>query len=419
MPEKKRQDKAMAATPRAPCTIIYVPGLSRDESMTVEVVAGSIATAADRRGGRIATAKSAPAPAGLRAGKTVVEAEERLVDVYELDYRRTFERLDRSANGKEDQAPGLVGSVYYAAWAAVHWLVALKATHRARTKSLAASFQLFLGLLVVVGLAVVALSVALAAAVVVVNRVFDTDWNAFGFWDPADDELLLGGLVVGSGYLAARRALLKAATQARRLLRYYDEPDKAQELHDEVGLAVDALLDEGYQGSIHVLAYSFGCTLVLDALTLGHRINAGHDHRIGSALTSLVTVGCPHDVEKRFLPDRYAGRSAIPTQVEWRNVFIASDLFGSNFGQADDEVESVAAGPGGLAVASLRHHPSDRLTWLSFLRFAAFRSHGDYWHKRGGCWDTVLDLWGLSDQPFVSPQSRAVDAAVADGAVKQ
>src|SRR5688572_16904930 len=106
---------------RAPHTLIYVPGLSRDRSNTGEAVAASICAAADLRAGRFSVGTASPAPEGLRATGAIVNGEgKRLLDVYELDFRRTFEVLDQDRKG-EEVVVGVVSALYFAARASFVW----------------------------------------------------------------------------------------------------------------------------------------------------------------------------------------------------------------------------------------------------------------------------------------------------------
>jgi hypothetical protein len=214
----------------------------------------------------------------------------------------------------------------------------------------------------------------------------------------ADPEAVLwGGIAATAVYVAARRALLRVATVSRRVLRYHDEAAVRQRLAAEVERSIDDLIDEHYDGEIHLLAYSFGCSVVLDTV-LRPAGEAKHHARVGERLSSLVTVGCPYDAERLFFPDRLSGRESIRAGLRWRNLFVASDLFGSNFAGTDDTVAGRRTGPGGLEVCSIRYLPEERLDVFSIFRLAAFRNHTGYWHDMGGCWASVLDLWGLSPE---------------------
>ncbi|MBM7808086.1 hypothetical protein JOD57_003923 [Geodermatophilus bullaregiensis] len=311
--------------------------------------------------------------------------------MYELDYRRTFEQLDRDEAGKEDTPPGVFTAIYCAALSCAVWSRAWFGRHKNLGKSLRTRLQLYVGFAMALLLVLFAVFVLLTAAIVIANRIGWVDISL----EPAPEALLLGGLVTGAGYLALRRTLLRAATQGRRLVRYYDEPPMRQRLSTEVARSIDDLVDEGYSGDIHLVAYSFGSSIALDAM-LCYSGDGRLHRRVGEAVTSLVTVGCPYDIERLFFPDRLIGRQATSQQVSWRNIFIASDLFASNFVDKDDDAAGTVQTPWGVQVQSVRYLPDARLTWFSFFRLAAYKQHNSYWHEQGGCWASVLDLWDLA-----------------------
>ena len=87
---------------------------------------------------------------------------------------------------------------------------------------------------------------------------------------------------------------------------------------------------------IHVLAYSFGSIVAIDAL-YQRREPPERFKRINS----LVTVGSPFDIVRSFWPAYYQGRHGRPGKSStWLNVYSPDDVFSSNFRNDGKDVES-------------------------------------------------------------------------------
>lgn len=94
------------------------------------------------------------------------------------------------------------------------------------------------------------------------------------------------------------------------------------------------------------------------------------------------------------LKDRYPLRGDLP----WRNIFISTDLFGSNFIDGDD-VSGGEVDPGLRAaeaqewlVSSRRIGSPRELTWFDFLMATMLRRHDSYWSDTSGFWDQLDTL---------------------------
>ena len=87
------------------------------------------------------------------------------------------------------------------------------------------------------------------------------------------------------------------------------------------------LTNENRYERIHIVAYSMGSIIVLDALF-------PRTKPLGAFRTvdGLVTIGCPADIIQMYWPDYFRGRHRpIKKPAPWINIFIPSDLLASNF----------------------------------------------------------------------------------------
>lgn len=412
----------------APKVLIYIPGIGRDPTNSAATIARSVARTADRDmyGEVAATEKTPPAPPGLKAVCTIVAGgggdgtEERLLDVVEFDYRERLKAIG-ARDGKEAAPRGPLQAVITTIVAAALLVRALRRPY----KSPRAKLQLVVGL--AVSLILIGWSAYLVAAAIV-TLVASATGTEVGGWlgsvfTPDSTAVLLGGLITAGSYVAFRDAIIRASNRIAQVVDYHTRSDCAKDLADSLGSAIDAIRDQHPDREVHLLAYSFGSVLLLDTVI---PFDGNIPTRQGSFVNSIdtiTTVGCPFDFAALYLPERFADRTALrPSSgpepaidpITWNNVFIASDLFGSNFakratatnvkGPGIDEVSGVFEGPCGMPVRSFRYLPQERLTRMGWIRQTAMRQHARYWGANGGCWNFVLDRW---IPRVVDPETRS------------
>ncbi len=379
--------------PRAPATLIYVPGLGHDTLNSADIIAKSIAARADAfRSDSVRAMEDTPAAtAGMRAVRTLVDTDgTRLLDVTELDYREALEALDRE-DGREGVAPGLFVQAWYTVRGVMLWVVAM----RRPGKSKMAKLQLALGLggmLMLVAAFLITLVGFLAAA------LMQTRWDYLvPSWlvDSASWLALSGGLVSAAALARWRGALLRGGRRMRQLLQYFDQHGDREAITDALPDAIDKLRETGYDGDVHVLAYSFGSIVTLDTYVTGTQRPAT-TQGVG-ATTSIVTVGCPYDIISLYLPRHFRGQRPFRRELPWHNVFIPTDVLGSNFHPRSDSSDADTEVFHGWRVRNHVYLPQERLTLGRVVfRWIGLRRHNGYWRKTGGCWnEPLLRQWGL------------------------
>lgn len=164
-------------------------------------------------------------------------------------------------------------------------------------------------------------------------------------------------------------------------------------------LIMDALLDEDPERKIHVFGYSFGALIALDFMFPRTKMYEREvDERLPHAIQSLSTVGCPADFVRLYEPDYLANREPLKDALRWTNIFIAADVFGSNFVDSDDTSEPKVVELPTAAALRTSAHTSYRYTdqvlgsWLDILLRRGFTSHVEYWGEpaESGCIHLVL-----------------------------
>jgi hypothetical protein len=79
---------------------------------------------------------------------------------------------------------------------------------------------------------------------------------------------------------------------------------------------------------IHIISYSFGSILALDALFPSGKTSIDRFKHIHT----LVTIGCPFDMIRTFWRNYFDDRHPIPGSIKrWFNIYSPADVIGSNF----------------------------------------------------------------------------------------
>jgi hypothetical protein len=162
---------------------------------------------------------------------------------------------------------------------------------------------------------------------------------------------------------------------------------------------------------VHVVSYSFGSIVALDALFPYERPAA-----VLSRVHTLVTVGCPFDFIRTYWPTYFHGRTQLPgVPGTWINIYAAADVLGSDFvdypptrrwralGKGGDSPPAEAT-RSGISVAGVEtpRHPDlnerygrstslDQYSLMEKLGFLGFAMHRQYWEGTGpGCYRNVV-----------------------------
>lgn len=399
--------------------LIYLPGLGNYRENSADGVADVLAAALDRRrlpGFNAASQNGVAAPRNLKVAKAIVgDGDEVLVHCFELDYRPRL--APTSGPSGPPAPPGIVRSARFAVVGALAVLWAWRRGAKGRR----AKLQLAYGLLL-------ALSMVFAAVAAVVAAVVAAEptWlpNGFVDWWNGDETAVAGGVgvTVIALWSALRRRLLALATTAERNLRYVHDTSCRQTIVNLVYEAVDGLRHAGWTGDVHLVGYSFGSLVLLDA-TAPRRDAPAPPLEFAAQLASIVTIGCPLDLVRLLQPSFLGERSRL-SGVPWFNVVTPGDVFGSNFRDGDDAPRTPADRPsviGGEPPITIAYG-DDPLTLPAILAGQGFARHGRYWGPAdaASCFDNLIDQWNLvpvappsaTSQP--SPASALASAGDAD-----
>lgn len=392
--------------PKSPPVLLFVPGVTPIDGHNATRIAEVIASSQSvQHAGSYSIKLGSSEPGGASMASIVGPDGEVALKVIDVDYRM---RLAETPYAKDAYGWTLLRSGRFALLGILRLLAARRRSKTGRHRwFLLAGFALVLLLIgAFAGLAIAALA---ALDRIKIDIDFINDWMA-------KHQLALGvGLTSFAGALYWLRArIIMGGQRVREIVRYLERNREATSVALELDREIDRLLEESPPPSaIHILAYSFGSIVTLDALfprDLGLR--TGPD-RIAAAVSSLVTVGCPVDFVRQFYPTYLEGRIARCAGLPWTNLFLPEDILGSNFLDDDDHsgYESPPTGDGALALASV--HPMrsiavglERLGLTSLLSLEGFRIHGEYWDQphRANLFGPVIDSWL---PPPASPPPRA------------
>jgi hypothetical protein len=151
--------------------------------------------------------------------------------------------------------------------------------------------------------------------------------------------------------------------------------------------------------NVHILAYSFGSVIALDALFPQDSDLPKRLERVDT----LVTIGCPADFIRTYWPKYFLGRRGkLSTPSRWLNVYNDSDVLGSNFldtfGQdtSKDKTAGIRCGEDLRRpndADNIKFGPSVH-SFGEWVRFIGFRVHSKYWDRQSenavSCFEPIV-----------------------------
>jgi pimeloyl-ACP methyl ester carboxylesterase len=388
--------------------IIWIPGLEATPNTAVDAIARRLAVALDRTSETV-TAKLKVTdrieqverrPAGSFRRVTVLrqngEREEAVVDIYELNYAETLTR-------PHVQSPALVRWLQVSRLAFLLFVLMLRGFVYRPGKTLIEKLQLLAGSVVLIGLVAYAW-LLLAALVAAFEKLSGTSYisdyagvlieQLFGLVNlspPSADivgkivaALLVITVGVGSGIPAIKSWIDRVGAETVSALAYLRVGNQRNAIVGRLAELIEHIgEEEPHYRRIDIIGNSFGTLVALDALFPHGRLP---DTRF-KLVCGLVTIGCPFDAVRTFVPEYVEGRYAA---VDIRlNVYSPIDVLGSDF------VEDPEAGVEGIVVSTdeserkrnqvpenivfRRGQAEENLKFWDVLILLGFRAHAGYW----------------------------------------
>jgi pimeloyl-ACP methyl ester carboxylesterase len=155
--------------------------------------------------------------------------------------------------------------------------------------------------------------------------------------------------------------------------------------------------DVQYQ-RVHVVGYSFGSIIALDALFPDDQAAA-----VFGRIHTLVTVGCPFDFVRTYWPTYFQQRTQLgDVPRRWVNIYAAADVLGSDF--VDQAAPPQPARLCGITIGneSTPRRPDvnerygrsttlEEYSAMEKLGFLGFAMHRQYWDGTGaGCYRNIV-----------------------------
>jgi hypothetical protein len=385
---EQQNDPALSAPP----IVLFVPGIEESPANTAQRIAELIALDLTRGAGTF-TVEHGPTAVGaakLADHWRIVDADGGpVLDLSTVDYRPCLKK--NSVRGD-----GIKASVLQvlAALGAFGQTVLLVFAARKRAKKPMARAQLWVGfgaallLLLLLGLTVYTAGAALGA------------WKIPKLPEKFADVTSMGVVAVFTWALLKSRPRIEGATDIiRQFLDYAHDIRVAKGTTDVLRDALDPLVHEQGPRNVHLVGYSFGALVALDLLVPKDAALPSPDPRYAASIASLTTIACPVDFMRLYFPDYLEGRTARFGGLRWTNVFIAADVFGSNFLNRDDYSDTAESSDAALAIDGWRptsiRYTDEQLSLKSiFIGARGFATHGQYWGDpdRGNCLSLVADV---------------------------
>lgn len=399
-PSASNGGPAPAPAPPALDAIIYLPGLGAQwYNRSAAAVARRIARALDVTSLTGSARFAVDAPRG-GAVPTIVrrdaERELRVIDVYRVDYRESLIARWEALN--------LFARAFFLALAILANLprlaeALLRVGGKGKGKRRGETAQLLyaLGILALLSIYMGVLAYAVYQAVVAALPEGLRE-GAPAAGGAAGRRLTLPqlGVVVLTGLGAlrpqVREALTSAAVNYLAQVHYLRLGDRQDAVVGRLTAVLEEVAERGRYRQIHLLGYSFGSVVAMDAL-----FPSGRDPtpRFG-AVDALVTIGCPFDLVRSLWPDYFTDRRALPSVPHrWLNVHIPTDVLSSDFADVGGGPAAVELGADSAEVAADSAPPRPgriivytrgvpgKLGFLEWVGLLGFRLHSAYWGAGG------------------------------------
>jgi hypothetical protein len=200
--------------------------------------------------------------------------------------------------------------------------------------------------------------------------------------------LVVAGAALGFLFPGIRAWVVRGAIGYVALIHYLSVGERREVLQGRLAALFEHVGEKQTPsyGRVHVLAYSFGSIVALDAV-----FPRGRDPvRRVELLDTLVTIGTPYDAIRSWWPKYFSGRHAMPGRpARWVNVYAPADVLGSNF--RNDSVAAPASesvhleegrrGPLPENVAYAVGPSLDEVGPLGVITLVGLRAHALYWDE--------------------------------------
>ncbi len=317
-----------------------------------------------------------------------------VVDIYRLDYQ---DNLTRKWNRRNVFVQTLLLALTIVMYALIAIPVAVKTlwallpfTRRKEAVRLRDVLQLSIVMLLF-AVFVVYLVLLVVAVVEAVQAVGDSSPQL----TDAQGWVILATALGFASPRSLKEAFVSTAVNYLTLAQYLAFGARRRGVWGQLNSLIEGVQEYGEYERIHLVGFSFGSVIAIDALyPPGEDPPPRYD-----AVHELVTIGCPVDLIRAYRPRYFSAermeRSGVP--AHWTNIYIPSDVLGSNFrndsaldvaefsvmgapaggepgtgGRPENRVHLLAAGTGSSGVHGA----------ISWIFLAGLNAHVQYWGDR-------------------------------------
>jgi pimeloyl-ACP methyl ester carboxylesterase len=363
-----------------PPVLLFLPGGATQPWNTTARLAEIFRRDLTRGPGTYAVQAAETIDASLSDGQRILDDHGAAVlDMYTVDYRDRLRIPAAARGGLKGLAIRLMLLLWYFAR-----VVVLLFPARKRAKNLVAKVQIAIGF--GSALALLLLIIFTFLAILTALGVYKSS----AVPDTAADAVALSLTAVSTWVLARFEPTLRnAAVATQNVLDYAEDERHAQGVTSCLADALDAILEQEPTRQINIAGYSLGALVALDYLCPRASTSPELvDQRCREAVRVVVTIGCPLDFIRLFLPLYTANRIMRAPNATWTNIYIPADVWGSSFGDDEDNKALTEIFPNAqMELAHNKRYTDMKLTMLNIWGQIGFLSHVRYWDEvtSGSC----------------------------------
>jgi hypothetical protein len=420
--------------------VIYVPGLFADGDQVTDRIALRIASALNLTSPPEVSFSVSPgtdesvgqAGQWKVRGVTIMKRPDAetpdtpLIDVYELDYAADFRRV-------AEKRPPIVQAIHVAALVVLNAWPVLRSLF-AKSKSLGHRIQAFYGVVILAVMVLYAGTMIYASYAAVQDarsvHAETSPKTPTSAPKPTEKRSYIEAAILVMTALglfskkSLKEGLTKVGVEACGALGYIAYGMRASVLTGAVSNLVDHILQEAPKRRVkyrrlHLVAYSFGSVVALDAL---FPRGGGDPPDRARDIDSLITIGCPFDFIRGYWPSYFKGRGGFAgAPKHWLNVYRNDDVLASNFVDVGDErmaregasTRGIVGDADGTVICKPQNqqYGSGEPIGINGVLLAGFRAHGDYWqHGETDDANVFVPIVRFLSEERCNPQEQSVVA---------
>ncbi|MEX1267941.1 MAG: hypothetical protein WEA56_02975 [Balneolaceae bacterium] len=235
-----------------------------------------------------------------------------------------------------------------------------------------------------------------------VSMYLEVIWQKVLPWIPSTTSVVV--ILAGFGFLSKKdfkKLISDLGIELAAAENYLSVDKKRGKIRGQFASLLEHISEKGSYDKIHIVSYSFGSVIAIDALFPNDNPLVPRFRLINT----LTTIGTPYDFINTYWPKYFKNRmqyEGVPKN--WVNIYMKSDVFGSNFTDAESgEARGIEFHPDYTYTDQVQKTPDiNRISgpnrslkeygWFNRVKLIGFKTHSRYWEDNTGFDVNSIDI---------------------------